>query len=232
MKRKLVVSLMAVAALVALTWGLVTATTSSSTPSFASTATYEVSITNLTRGQPLSPIFIATHLKDAGPLYTLGQPASAELAALAEDADTAGVMAAWNPEANAMINETRLVTGAAGPIRPGETVTATFTVSGTVRYISLASMLVSTNDAFIGANGVELYDRRMTLVGYDAGSEANTEDCAYVPGPPCGSHVHDDTNEAEGFVHVHAGIHGGSGLDPAQHDWRNPVALLVIERID
>ena len=232
MKRKLVVSLMAVAALVALTWGLVTAASSSSTPSFASTATYEVSITNLTRGQPLSPIFIATHLKDAGPLYTLGQPASAELAALAEDADTAGVMAAWNPEANAMINETRLVTGAAGPIRPGETVTATFEVSGTVRYLTLASMLVSTNDAFIGANGVELYDRRMTLVGYDAGSEANTEDCAYVPGPPCGSHVHDDTNEAEGFVHVHAGIHGGSGLDPAQHDWRNPVALLVIERID
>lgn len=231
MKRKLVVSLMAVAALVALTWGLVTAASSSSTPSFASTATYEVSITNLTRGQPLSPIFIATHLKDAGPLYTLGQPASAELAALAEDADTAGVMAAWNPEANAMINETRLVTGAAGPIRPGETVTATFEVSGTVRYLTLASMLVSTNDAFIGANGVELYDRRLTLVGYDAGSEANTEDCAYVPGPPCGSHVHDDTNEPEGFVHVHAGIHGGSGLDPAQHDWRNPVAVMVIERI-
>ena len=232
MKRKLVVSLMAVAALVALTWGLVTAASSNGAPALASTATYEVSITNLTRGQPLSPIFMATHLKDAGPLYTLGQPASAELAALAEDADTAGVMAAWNPEANAMINETRLVTGAAGPIRPGETVTATFEVSGTVRYLTLASMLVSTNDAFIGANGVELYDRRMTLVGYDAGSEANTEDCAYVPGPPCGSHVHDDTNEAEGFVHVHAGIHGGSGLDPAQHDWRNPVALLVIERID
>ena len=232
MKRKLVVSLMAVAALVALTWGLVTATTSSSTPSFASTATYEVSITNLTRGQPLSPVFIATHLKGADPLYTLGQPASAALAALAEDANTASILAAWNPETNAMVNETRLVTGNAGSIRPGETVTATFTVSGTVRYISLASMLVSTNDAFIGANGVELYDRRMTLVGYDAGSEANTEDCAYVPGPPCGSHVHDDTNEAEGFVHVHAGIHGGSGLDPAQHDWRNPVAVMVIERID
>ena len=230
MKRKLAVSLMAVAALAALTWGMVIA--GSSTDSAESTATYEVSITNLTPGQPLSPIFMATHLKGAGPLYTLGQPASADLAALAEDADAAGLMGAWNPETNASVSEVQFAKSDIGPILPGKTVTATFTVSGQARYLSLASMLVNTNDAFIGANGVELYNRRLTLVGYDAGSEANTEDCAYVPGPPCGGHVHDDTNEAEGFVHVHAGIHGGSGLDPAQHDWRNPVAIMVIERLD
>ena len=29
--------------------------------------------------------------------------------------------------------------------------------------------------------------------------------------------------------HVHAGIHGGAGLDPAQHDWRNPGARLVVK---
>ena len=230
MKRKLAVSLMAVAALVALTWGLVTA--GSSTDSVENAATYEVSITNLTRGQPLSPIFMATHLKGAGPLYTLGQPASTDLAALAEDADAAGLMGAWNPETNASVSEVQFAKSDIGPILPGKTVTATFTVSGQARYLSLASMLVNTNDAFIGANGVELYNRRLTLVGYDAGSEANTEDCAYVPGPPCGSHVHDDTNAAEGFVHVHAGIHGGGGLDPTQHDWRNPVAVMVIERVD
>ena len=73
MKRKLVVSLMAVAALVGLTWGLVTAASSSRAPALASTATYEVSITNLTRGQPLSPIFMATHLKGTDPLYKLGE---------------------------------------------------------------------------------------------------------------------------------------------------------------
>ena len=230
MKRKLAVSLMAVAALVALTWGLVTA--GSSTDSVENAATYEVSITNLTRGQPLSPIFMATHLKGAGPLYTLGQPASTDLAALAEDADAAGLMGAWNPETNASVSEVQFAKSDIGAILPGKTVTATFTVSGQARYLSLASMLVNTNDAFIGANGVELYNRRLTLVGYDAGSEANTEDYAYVPGPPCGSHVHDDTNAAEGFVHVHAGIHGGGGLDPTQHDWRNPVAVMVVERVD
>ncbi len=230
MRRKLVVALMGVAALAALTWGLVAA--GGGGDSAESSVTYEVSITNLTRGQPLSPIFMATHMKGAGPLYALGQPASADLAALAEDADASGLMGAWNPATNAMVSEVQFVKSDIGPILPGKTVTTTFTVQGKARYLSLAAMMVSTNDGFIGANGVELYDRRMTLVGYDAGSEANSEDCAYIPGPPCGNHRHDDTAAAEGYVHVHAGIHGGGGLDPAQHDWHNPVAVMVIERVD
>jgi hypothetical protein len=38
----------------------------------------------------------------------------------------------------------------------------------------------------------------------------------------------------EGFIHVHAGIHGiggPGGLDPATYDWRNPVVELTIVRI-
>jgi hypothetical protein len=38
----------------------------------------------------------------------------------------------------------------------------------------------------------------------------------------------------EGFIHVHAGIHGiggSGGLDPATYDWRNPVVELTIVRI-
>ena len=92
-------------------------------------------------------------------------------------------------------------------------------------------MLSNTNDGFIGASGIEIYDRRLTLVGYDAGSEANSESCAYIPGPACGNHRHDDTAAAEGYVHVHAGVHGGGDLDPARHDWRNPVAVMVIRRL-
>lgn len=68
------------------------------------------------------------------------------------------------------------------------------------------------------------------LTAYDAGSEANSESCAYIPGPPCMNPVHDDS-DSEGYVHVHAGVHGGegSGLDPAMHDWRNPAAMLEIK---
>ena len=70
---------------------------------------------------------------------------------------------------------------------------------------------------------------------YDAGSERNSEDCAYIPGPPCeGAGVHDPA-EAEGYVHIHAGIHGiGPDTElvyPAEHDWRNPVAKITIRRV-
>jgi hypothetical protein len=67
--------------------------------------------------------------------------------------------------------------------------------------------------------------------GYDAGTEANSEDCAFIPGPPCGDFNHNPA-APEGYVHVHAGIHiGGGGLTPTMHDWRNPVAQVEIRRI-
>ena len=57
--------------------------------------------------------------------------------------------------------------------------------------------------------------RTIMLNAYDPGSEANSESCACIPGPPRGNHLRDQA-KAEGFVHAHAGIHGGngSGLDP------------------
>jgi hypothetical protein len=40
---------------------------------------FEVTITNLTRGQTFSPPVVATHSYDLVPLFTLGSPASPEL---------------------------------------------------------------------------------------------------------------------------------------------------------
>ena len=51
----------------------------------------EVSLTNLTRGQILSPVFIARHDQSASPIYMLGEPASDALAKMAEDADASGL---------------------------------------------------------------------------------------------------------------------------------------------
>ena len=189
-----------------------------------------LSITNLTRGQILSPVFIARHGQDAGPLYTLGHPASESLAKVAEDADVSGLLADWSPEGNDSISEAMVVTHNGGPILPGATATVSFEVTDGNHLVSFASMLVTTNDAFIGASGLDISKpRAINLNAYDSGSEANSESCAYIPGPPCGNHVHDEAG-AEGYVHVHAGIHGGEGsdLDPAMHDWRNPAARLTI----
>ena len=46
-------------------------------------------------------------------------------------------------------------------------------------------MLVITNDAFFGLNGVKAPKRGSVISrsrGYDAGSEANHELCAFIPG--------------------------------------------------
>lgn len=191
----------------------------------------EVSITNLTRGQILSPVFVARHDSAAGSLYALGQPASEAMAKMAEDADATGLMADWHPESNRNVAEAMVADLNGGPVKPGETVTVNFNVDDSKNMMSFASMLVSTNDAFIGANGLDLSkSRTIYLNAYDSGTEANSEDCAYIPGPPCGKHAH-DSSEPEGFVHVHAGVHGGTGsdLDPAMHDWHNPTARLGIK---
>lgn len=48
---------------------------------------YEVTVTNLTRGQQFTPILVASH-KEGVKLFTLGRPASVELEFLAEDGGT------------------------------------------------------------------------------------------------------------------------------------------------
>ncbi len=191
----------------------------------------EVSITNLTRGQIMSPVFVARHDSGAGTLYSLGEAASPAMAKIAEDADATDLLAAWQPESNSNVAEAMVVNLDGGPIPPGDTVTMNFDIDDGKSLISFASMLVSTNDAFIGANGFDLSkSRTVYLNAYDSGSEANSEKCAYIPGPPCGKHA-EDPSSSEGFVYVHPGIHGGesSGLDPAVHDWRNPVARLTVK---
>ena len=100
--------------------------------------------------------------------------------------------------------------------------------------LSLVGMLVTTNDAFYGLSQHALPKHRggaTTGPAYDAGSEANTEMCAHIPGPPCGNAGVRMTNGAEGFVHVHAGIHGVADLIPAQHDWRNDVVRVEVTRL-
>ncbi len=191
----------------------------------------DVSLTNLTHGQILSPVFVARHDASADALYSLGGVASTGLAQMAEDADASGLLEAWDPEGNDSISEAMVAKLNGGPIAPGETVTMNFDIDDSRTLLSFASMLVSTNDAFIGANHLDVSKSRTLMLNvYDAGTEANSEDCAFIPGPPCGNHLHDPA-DAEGFIYVHNGIHGGtgSGLAPAIHDWRNPAARLTIK---
>ncbi len=188
---------------------------------------YEVTITNLTRGQVFSSVFAFTHNRKEK-LFSVGQAASAELAALAQDADNSGL----NSFYTASSNVAEVIEGA-GNIPPGKSETITIKARGNKRFLSLASMLVTTNDAFLAVNKIKLpYLYRKTIApAYDAGAEANDEACAYIPGPPCGNPNSASDVDGEGYVHIHAGIHGIEDLNAAQYDWRNPVAEITIKRI-
>ena len=193
---------------------------------------YMVTITNLTYDQIISPPVVVVH-DGRFRLFQPGQPAGSELAALAEDGMTgplAGLLAVSPGVFDYAV--------AANGIPPGGSVTVEARVQGSARMLSLAGMLVSTNDAFAGLDGYALpfglfNSSRATTVNaqaYDAGSETNTESCAHIPGPPCGSPGVRVTDGAEGFVHVHRGIQGVGELDAATKDWRNPVARISIQR--
>ena len=195
---------------------------------------FEVRITNLTRGQQFTPILVASH-KASVKLFELGKPASAELATLAEEGNTAPLAAALSarPDVGQVVSGNGLT-------NPGASTTLIVEGRGGFGFFSVAAMLIPTNDAFFALNGIALPrgNDRLTLTSpaYDAGSERNDELCVSIPGPffaECGGSGGGGAplGGEEGYVHIHAGIHGIGSFKAADRDWRNPVALITVRRL-
>ena len=144
--------------------------------------TYEVTITNLTKGQIFTPVLAATH-KSSIAFFELGEPASDELELLAEN----GATDPLNDLLMSMPGQVQDTSGT-GPIMPGAQ--ATFMIEGSNRFnrLSFASMLLPTNDTFVAVNSIPLprWESNTYAVAYDAGTEINDEDCDNIPGPYCG----------------------------------------------
>ncbi len=185
-----------------------------------------VTITNLTPGQTFTPIMVASTVEGQH-VFSLGSVASSDLEAVAESGDTGPL------EATLINNGVALATASSGALLdPGQSVTVNIPASGKFRYLSIASMLVPTNDGFIAVNNIALpkvIGKRVTAFSrvYDAGTETNDELCGNIPGPFCGGEPFNAAS-GEGFVHVHNGIHGIGDLSPAQFDWKNPAAKIMI----
>lgn len=190
---------------------------------------YEVTVTNITQGEIFTPILVASHARGVK-LFELGAPASTELAMLAEEGLTAP-LTKWLRH-----NGAHDVATAGDVLLPGASVKLTVDVSGGHRYVSVASMLVPSNDAFFAVNGVRgpRGHKASTLLSpaYDAGSEFNDEWCVNIPGPPfiCAGEGFSKA-DGEGYVYIHPGIQGVGDLIAVSHDWRNPVAKIVIRSI-
>ncbi len=197
--------------------------------SLAQAAPFEVTITNLTAGQPISPPLIVSHRSSIA-LAKAGEEASGPLATVAEDGDASELALLLET-----LEEVRDVVVADGPIPPGGNRSVTLDIRGG-DVLSGVGMLVNSNDAFFFLDSLRVNRFRsesVTVAAWDSGSEANTENCDDIPGPACPADSDNkrQIKDAEGFVHVHRGIQGGSDLSPAAYDWRNPTVLITVERV-
>jgi len=212
---------------------------------------YRVTITNATFGQPVAPSVIATHTKafrlfELGPTPLPGDSDYPLYFGIATAAETGSPVPLVDEVAasDGVWEAVALLTDRTPPILlPGESNETIIHASHTARFLSAAAMLGATNDAFYAVRGVPLPKRfgvitRVYANAYDAGSELNEESADTVGAlgateddPATGNGINEN---GEGYIHVHAGIHGiggPDGLDAATHDWRNPVVEVAIERI-
>ncbi len=203
---------------------------SSSSAISSGSSSYQVTITNITNSINFTPILVTSHRRKIS-LFELGSPASSDLSIIAEGGDTSGLAAtlASNPR---VVD----IQSSGGLLGPGQSVTLTLSAAHGAKRISIASMMLPTNDGFIALDSVKAprtgsvsYFSR----GYDAGTEANDELCVNIPGPTCGGTPFSPGVNAgdEGYVHIHRGTQGIGDLS-SEKDWRNPVAKITISRID
>lgn len=211
---------------------------------YEATPLYEVSITNLTTGQPFTPPVVATHSSRLR-LWRVGRRASDEVKEIAENGNLAPMLE--------RLGESRAVTDALvaegptiPPVLPGETATLLIEGSRRSRYLSLMSMLICTNDGFTGLTRQRLptrvgNERSWNVLAYDAGTEINTGDFGDMV-PPCPALTGVDTDKMgmgmsnpalaeHGRVRRHRGVRGAEDLIPALHGWRGPVARIEVTRL-
>jgi len=203
----------------------------------ASKAAYRLEIVNLTASQPFSPPAVVIHTPGYQ-AWSIGSDASEGVEHLAEAGDASHFLS------TAMADPDVISTGQVSDlVLPGAKGSITMESDWDVDLrISYAAMLVNTNDAFAGQMDVNIGDLsvgdsfRTSAVAYDAGTEANTETAATIPGPAGGGEGYSATADDHGFISVHSGlVTADDGLSGSilneSHRWLNPVAHLTVTRI-
>jgi len=201
------------------------------------TQSYELTVSNLTNNQPFSPLAVSIH----GANYTawsIGTESSLGLEMLAEGGATAGFFSEATA-AGAYVT----VSGDA-PIFSGES--GTLEIESTLNNemeLTIATMLINTNDAFSGFHGLDLTSMEIgdevtvLLPVYDAGTEANNELVGTIPGPADNGEGFNVARDDVDVVARHSGVvtnadgYAESVLD-SSHSFDAPVAKLVLKRTE
>lgn len=205
-----------------------------------------ITVTNLTQGLYFTPVITAAHTSE-NHIFKSGTMASDELQAMAEGGSISGLSSILT-NADANINENP----AAGLLAPAMSASFELTNDSTNTHLSLAAMILPSNDGFAGLDSWKIPEEAGTytlfLNAYDAGTEANDElrgsgapGEAGMPVPPPlepllgmnGTGVTDV--ESNDKVHIHRGSLGDSDMTAGISDisnsvqrWLNPVAKLTI----
>lgn len=211
----------------------------------ASAANLEITFTNITSGNISTPVIVAGHTIDQH-MFRTGTRASAGLQIMAESGNIATLSTELsNLGASVASSPT---TGNNTLIMPGQSVTISLTTLPGQDYLSLASMLLPSNDAFFGLDSFKIPtapgNYRLRLNVYDAGTEANSEIRADMPAPPPltagvlalgtgGTGV--TTAIPNNTVHIHPGNIGDfnatagiSDMNASVHRWLNPAAAVTV----
>lgn len=189
---------------------------------------YRVTITNASGHQVLTPPLVIAHKKGFR-LFRIGETASYGLATQAETGNPTDLKA--EADANSAVYNTAV---GSDVILPGQSMMVDIHAPKGAN-ITTTAMLASTNDGFMSATTYAPKKRkhhpRVRGIVYDAGSESNNEDCAFVPGPPCAMDSGNDSDDGEGIITIHNGIHNVGDIPAAQYDWRGPIAIISVNRM-
>ena len=201
---------------------------------------FEVTLTNLTEGVPgeggqiFSPPILITHGYGFS-IGASGEPASAALTTLAETGDH-GPLLELATKSSGVETIAGFLPPPDGVVLPGESVTAPVLATSEAHYLSLATMLVQTNDGIVLANALPLVDGKgnpqtitMDLIAYDAGTEDNNELATHVPGPPF--HGMERAPTEGGVIAPHTGI-GGTADVGVEFGWTEPVARVTVSVVE
>lgn len=187
---------------------------------------YKVTITNITKGVSFTPLLTATHNRNAS-FFTVGEPASEAVSRIAEGGDISVLKTMLDDSSDVFST-----TNSEGLLAPGASVE--LMLDGHRRYgkISIAAMLLPTNDAMVALLGKKLPKRgKVTyfLKAYDGGTETNDEYCGNIPGPHCGGVPFSPEDAGEGYIYPSPAIHGEADLTREAYNWDGAVAKVVIE---
>lgn len=194
---------------------------------------YEVSVVNLTSAQPMSPVTVIFH--NEGQLWQVGEMASNELEQLAESGDNTALLGL----------DVVITSGSgAGILMPGTTETIMVeSVEVVPTHLSVATMLVNTNDAFTGLNAFSITNLvvgesiSMQTGSYDSGTEKNSELMSTIPGPAGGGEGYNEQRDDVDFVAMHPGVvTSDDGLSSSalnySHRFDNPTLRITITRTE